>query len=64
MEQEEINKVMAGMDQVYREEEEEDRLNKVAPKCHFRPMMRQIDSFHGSGDEWWECSVCSHVKDL
>lgn len=57
-----VNSIMAGMDEAYKAEE--DRLNRVAPKCHFRPMF--LDSADASDYHtayWWECSVCGHTKD-
>ncbi len=61
--QEEFNKICAGMDkvnhQMYLEEQ------RVAPICHFRSMFKDMsDSTDGYYEEWWECSVCGHTKDI
>jgi hypothetical protein len=63
MEQSEINKIMDGMEEANREMVE--KQIKFAPKCHFRPMFRDMsDSTDGYYEEWWECSVCGHTKDI
>ena len=63
MEQSEINEIMAGMDKVNLEMHKKEIAN--APLCHFRPMFKDMsDSTDGYYDEWWECSVCGHTKDL
>jgi hypothetical protein len=34
-----------------------------APICHFRKMIfEESDSVDGYYTNWWECSVCGHVK--
>lgn len=59
--QEEVNEIMAGMEQVYRNEEE--RLKALAPRCHFKPMfLDSADSSDYHTEYWWECSVCGHTK--
>jgi hypothetical protein len=55
--QEQANEIMAGMEQVYRNEEE--RLKAMAPRCHFRPMFLDSDYYT---EYWWKCSVCGHTK--
>lgn len=49
-----------GLNQSYIEMDQ--KLSKIAPKCHFRPMNLE----HGDGEyyceTWWECSVCGHTK--
>lgn len=63
MNQAEFNKIAEGMDEVNHQMHDEEI--KTAPKCHFRPMFRDMsDSTDGHYDEWWECSVCGHTKDL
>lgn len=63
MNQKKINEIMAGMDEVNEEMHREELV--VAPMCHFRPMFRDMsDSTDGHYEEWWECSVCSHTKDI
>jgi len=40
-------------------------IERAAPICHFRKMvLEQSDSIDGYYEEWWECSVCGHTKDL
>lgn len=63
MNQAKFNKIMDGMEEVNRKMVES--MNKAAPKCHFRPMyLEQSDSVDGCYEEWWECSVCGHTKNL
>lgn len=39
------------------------QLEKIAPRCHFRPMLfQQGEMIEGYCEEWWECSVCGHIK--
>ena len=57
-EQIKINEIFAGMDEVMAAEER--RLNSIAPKCHFRPMM--FDTL--DNEAWWECSYCGHIKEI
>ena len=62
-EQEEVNRIMDGMEKVNRKMHEEEM--RTAPRCHFRPMGREMsDSVDGYYIEWWECSVCGHTEDL
>lgn len=51
-----------GLEESYREMERE--LIKVAPICHFRPMNyeSEVDGYYS--EQWWECSVCGHTKDM
>ena len=58
------SEIMAGMEEVYRAEEK--RLSEIAPRCHNRPMMLTDDDLDDGfkSQEWWECSVCGHTKDL
>jgi hypothetical protein len=59
--QEEFNKIASGMDEVNNKMYEEEV--RIAPRCHFRPMFRDMsDSTDGYYEEWWECSVCGHTK--
>lgn len=37
--------------------------NKVAPRCHFRPMSLESGDGEDSVNTWWECSICGHTKD-
>ena len=48
-------KIMDDMEKVYADVEQ--RLNEMAPRCHFRPMFLDEDDY----EEWWECSVCGHT---
>jgi hypothetical protein len=56
MEQEQINKIMAGMDDVYLKETK--LLESRSPKCHFKPMQFEM----GEEESWWECAYCGHTK--
>jgi hypothetical protein len=60
----EYSKIMAGMEEVYRAEGK--WLDENAPRCHNRPMVLEAsDKDDGFPDEeWWECSVCGHTKDI
>lgn len=61
MNQEEFNKIAAGMDEVNNKMAEE--IEEEAPVCHFRKMFLDMsDSIDGYYEEWWECSVCGHTK--
>jgi len=55
--------VMDAMEQINNDMHEQEL--KEAPRCHFRPMFRDMgDSTDGYYEEWWECSVCCHTKPL
>ena len=42
-----------------------EKMMEKAPICHFRKMFYdQSDTTDGYYDEWWECSVCGHTKDI
>lgn len=61
--QEEFNDLMDGMEEVNREMVE--RIEEVAPICHFRKMsLEESDSLDGHFDRWWECSFCGHIKEI
>lgn len=63
MDQAEFNKIAAGMDEVNNKMAAE--IEAKAPVCHFRKMfLDRSDSTDGYYEEWWECSVCGHTKDL
>ena len=63
MDQNEFNKIAAGMDRV--NDEMCRRIYEKAPMCHFRKMhLEQSDSVDGYYTEWWECSVCGHTKNI
>lgn len=49
-----------GLNQSYIEMVEEQ--NKVAPRCHFRPMFLASGDGENSVNTWWECSACGHTK--
>ena len=52
-----------GMEEVYAKECE--RLDAMAPVCHFRKMTYETaDNGNGGTESWWECSVCGHTKSL
>lgn len=60
--QEQINKIMSGMEAVNREMADE--IERAAPTCCFRKMaLEEEDCSEGYGERWWECSVCGHTKD-
>lgn len=50
-----------GINQSYIEMVEEQ--NKIAPRCHFRPMFLASGDGENSVNTWWECSACGHTKD-
>ena len=63
MNQEKINTIMEGMNTVNIKMAKE--IEAKAPMCHFRKMSyEQSDSVDGYYTEWWECTVCGHIKDL
>lgn len=49
-----------GLNQSYIDMEEEQ--NKIAPRCHFRPMRIESGDGEYSVDSWWACAVCGHTK--
>lgn len=49
-----------GLNQSYIEMEEQQ--DKVAPRCHFRPMSLESGDGENSVNTWWECSICGHTK--
>ena len=52
--QEEIDQVMAGMDEAMIEHESK----IIAPKCHFTEMLfDEVET-----ESWWECRHCGHTK--
>lgn len=54
---EEVHAILSGHEEAMRLHDEE--MQKLAPKCHFRPMVREGDYCDGF---WWECTVCGHTK--
>ena len=63
MEQKEIDKIMDGMEAVNRKMA--DDMHQNAPMCHMRKMFyEQSDSTDGYYEEWYECSVCGHTKEI
>ncbi len=51
----------AGLNQSYIDMVEEQ--DKIAPRCHFRPMSLESGDGENSVNTWWECSICGHTKD-
>lgn len=47
-----------GLNQSYMDME--DRINKTAPRCHFRPMAFEQEGY----EAWWECSHCGHTRQV
>lgn len=61
-EQEEFE-IMDGMNKVNIEMHEKQM--ETAPMCHFRKMfMDMSDATDGYYEQWWECSVCGHTKEI
>jgi hypothetical protein len=61
--QEQFNEICEGMDSV--NDEMVRKIEASAPKCHFMKMkLEQSDSVDGYYSEWWECSICGHIKIL
>jgi hypothetical protein len=56
----EIAEAFDGLNQSYIDMAE--KLSKVAPRCHFRPMSLECGDGEYSVDSWWECDVCGHTK--
>lgn len=60
---EQIYEIMAGMDEVNRQMAEE--IERKAPMCHMKKMfLDESDTTDGYYEQWWECSVCGHTKDI
>lgn len=58
-----MHKAMDGMNKANIEMAE--RIDDEAPMCHFRKMFfDQSDSTDGYYEEWFECSVCGHTKEI
>jgi hypothetical protein len=58
-----IFSIFDGMEDVNRAMESS--RDEQAPMCHFRKMFYdQSDNTEGYYEEWWECSVCGHTKQL
>lgn len=63
MDQQEFNSICDGMEEVNHEMVR--KMENAAPMCHMRKMFYdQGDSTDGYYEEWWECSVCGHTKDI
>lgn len=58
--EEEVAEAFDGLNKSYIEMEE--RISKIAPRCHFRPMSLERGDDEYSVDSWWECDVCGHTK--
>ena len=55
--------VFDGMEQVNRDMEK--KISESAPMCHFRHMfLDEADVTDGYSEQWWECSVCGHTKEV
>ena len=64
MTEEETFEIMEGMEEVNREMVE--KLEAMAPTCHFRKMAYECADSDGMGGtvNWWECLVCGHTKEI
>ncbi len=42
-----------------------EKLEKMAPRCHMKPMfLEEADVSDYHSEQWWECSVCGHTKEV
>lgn len=61
--EEQFFEIRDGMEEVNRAMVQE--IEEKAPICHFRKMdLERSDSVDGYYTEWWECSVCGHIRDI
>jgi len=58
----EVNEIMAGMDKALANEEKD--IQKIAPRCHLKPMVLRDFNEGDNWDNWWECSICGYTKPL